>query len=397
LLSADGRRYLDLVNNVAHVGHEHPTVVVAGQKQMAVLNTNTRYLHPNILEFAERLVAKMPEGLDTVFVTNSGSEANELAFRVAKAVTSGDQFIAIENGYHGNTNACIDVSSYKFDGPGGSGCPDHVHLLPMPDPYRGLYAGSDDQGKKFASHVEQCVQTIRGKEKGLAAFIGETILSCGGQVVPPDGYLQEVYRRVRAAGGLCIADEVQTGCGRMGSHFWAFETQGVIPDIVTIGKPIGNGHPLGVVVTTRAIADAFANGMEYFNTFGGNPVSCAIGSAVLDVIQEEKLQEGAFQIGSHLLDRLCELQKKSPMIGDVRGVGLFLGIELVKDKVSKEPNPQAAHHLVNRLRDQAVLLSTDGPDHNVIKIKPPMVVTIDDLDYFLDRLSITLQDSRLRS
>ncbi|MDH3649351.1 MAG: aminotransferase class III-fold pyridoxal phosphate-dependent enzyme, partial [Saprospiraceae bacterium] len=398
LYENNGRKYLDLVNNVAHVGHEHPKIVQAAQDQMAVLNTNTRYLHENLLLFAEEVEQCMPAGLETIFVCNSGSEANELALRIAKTVTGRDQFIAIEHGYHGHTNACIEVSSYKFDGPGGLGRPDHVHLVPRPDSYRGIYReGIDSLGTKYAAHVDDCLDTMAQKEKGVAAFIGETILSCGGQIIPPKGYLQEVYQRVREAGGLCIADEVQTGCGRVGSHFWAFETQGVIPDIVTIGKPIGNGHPLGVVVTTRAVEETFANGMEYFNTFGGNPVSCAVGSTVLQVIREEGLQQKAMDSGAYLKERLVDLQQSSSIMGDVRGAGLFIGIEFVRDRKTKTPFASAAHYLVNRLRDQGILLSTDGPDHNVIKIKPPLGVDRDDLDYFLERFEHTMRDTYLRS
>jgi 4-aminobutyrate aminotransferase-like enzyme len=224
------------------------------------------------------------------------------------------------------------------------------------------------------------------------AFIAESILSCGGQIVLPPGYLAACYDAVRRGGGVCIADEVQVGFGRAGTHFWAFETQGVVPDIVTMGKPAGNGHPLGVVVTTRAIADAFANGMEYFNTFGGNPVSCAIGLAVLDVVRDERLQEKALDVGGYLMSRLRDIRKRHPLVGDVRGLGLFVGVELVRDRLSLEPADREAGIVVNRMRDRGVLASTDGPFHNVIKIKPPMCFTRADADTFADALDASLEE-----
>lgn len=357
LFDKTGRRYLDTVNNVAHVGHEHPAVVRAASRQNAVLNTNTRYLHPNILEFAERLLATFPEKLDVAFFVNSGSEANELALRISRTVTGRHEVLAMEHGYHGNTGACVDISQYKFDGKGGMGKPDWLELIP-------------------SNHEPQ----FSNLEK--ACFIHETILSCAGQVVLPDGFLKKTYAEVRSKGGLCIADEVQTGVGRMGDFWWAFETQGVVPDIVTIGKPIGNGHPLAAVVTTREIADAFANGMEYFNTFGGNPVSCAIGSEVLKVVEEEGLRQNAFEMGNYLMNGLRNLAKSFPIIADVRGHGLFLGYELKHPKTGEAVAPQTAY-LANRLREMGILASTDGQLHNVIKIKPPMIFNQSNADFLL--------------
>jgi 4-aminobutyrate aminotransferase-like enzyme len=394
LLDHTGRRYLDTVNNVSHVGHEHPRVVRAGQRQMAVLNTNTRYLHPNIIRFSDELLSTFPAPLEVAFVVNSGSEANELAMRLAKTYTGHRDMVVVQVGYHGNTNACVEISSYKFDGKGGTGAPEHVHVVPIPDAYRGLYRGSD-AGAHYARHVAQAVQAIRQKGRGVAAFICESVLSCGGQVVLPDGYLRDAYAAIRKSGGLCIADEVQTGVGRAGDHFWAFEAQGVVPDIVTVGKPIGNGHPLGVVVTTRAIADAFANGMEYFNTFGGNPVSCAIGSEVLRVVRDEGLQAHAKELGRYLTAGLIELMERFDSIGDVRGPGLFLGFELVKDRTSLEPATAQAGYLVNRMRECGILMSTDGPFNNVIKIKPPMVITRRDIDYLLRTLEVVLGEDSM--
>ncbi len=391
LYDVTGRRYLDTVNNVAHVGHEHPRVVRAGQRQMAVLNTNTRYLHPNILAFSEALLATFPPTMEVVFLVNSGSEANELALRLAKTYTAQKDMLVVEVGYHGNTNACVDVSSYKFDGPGGKGAPPHTHVLPIPDAYRGLYRyGDPEAGPTFASHVQPVLDQLRKEGKGPAAFLCESVISCGGQVVLPPGYLQTAYRLVRAAGGVCIADEVQTGFGRAGAHFWAFETQGVVPDIVTMGKPIGNGHPLAAVVTTRAIADAFHNGMEYFNTFGGNPVSCAIGLEVLRVIREEGLQQNALETGAYLTEGLKSLQRHYPIIGDVRGPGLFLGFELVREPGTLAPATAQASYLANRMRELGVLMSTDGPFNNVLKIKPPMVFGKKEADFLLQMLERVL-------
>ncbi len=393
LFDDTGRRYLDTVNNVAHVGHEHPRVVRAGQRQMAVLNTNTRYLHPAIVNFAEELLATFPAQLEVAFFVNSGSEANELALRLAKNYTGQHGMIVVEAGYHGNTQGCVDISSYKFDGPGGQGAPSTVHVTPLPDAFRGKYRGNTlETGRKYATHIGAAIE----RSKGVAGFICESVISCGGQVPLPPGYLAEACRLVRAAGGLYIADEVQTGCGRHGAHFWAFEEHGVVPDIVTVGKPIGNGHPLGVVVTTRAVADAFANGMEYFNTFGGNPVSCAIGLEVLRVLRDEGLQQNAHETGAYLSKGLQELAGRFPVIGDVRGPGLFLGFELIKNPETLEPAPALAAYLANRMRELGVLMSTDGPDHNVLKIKPPMVFSKKDADFFLEMLERVMGEDRMK-
>ncbi len=370
LIDQSGTTYLDTVNNVAHVGHEHLSVVKAGQEQMALLNTNTRYLHQNINKLAEELLETFPEELKVVHFVNSGSEANELALRMSKVVTGRQDILASEMGYHGNTNACVEISSYKFDGKGGAGCPKNTHIFPLPDSFRGKYRGVDS-GKKYAAEVELKIKSLTDAGKAPAAFIIEPIISCGGQIELPSGFLAEAYKLVRKAGGLCISDEVQVGCGRLGSTFWGFQQHNVIPDIVTIGKPLGNGHPVAAVVCTKTVADAFANGMEYFNTFGGNPVSCAIATEVLQTIKKEKLDENALEIGSFLKRELLKISQEFTIIKDVRGQGLFIGIELNDNNLN--PLADQTAYLANRMKDLGVLMSVDGPDHNVLKIKPPMV------------------------
>jgi len=389
-----GRPYLDCVNNVAHVGHAHPRVVEAGRDQMAVLNTNTRYLHDSLTEYARRLAATLPDPLCVCFFVCTGSEANELALRMARTHTGREGMVVLEGGYHGNTSSLVQLSSYKFDGPGGAGPPSWVACVPMPDGYRGRYRSSDpDCGTRYAEEVGRAVDALAGRPAG---FLFESILSCGGQIVLPDGFLRGAVERVRAAGGVCIADEVQVGFGRAGSSFWAFEDHGVVPDIVTMGKPIGNGHPLAAVVTTPEIADSFNNGMEYFNTFGGNPVSCRIGLAVLDVIEGERLQDHARCVGERLLAGLKRLVERHPIVGEARGTGLFQGIELVMDRESLEPAPRHATCLVERMRDRGILLSTDGPLHNVVKIKPPLVFDEDDADRLVSNLDEVLGEDALR-
>ena len=393
LYDESGVRYLDAVNNVPHVGHSHPRVVKALQEQAAVLNTNTRYLHDNIVRYAERLCSTLPEPLSICFFVCSGSEANELALRLARTHTKGNDVIVVDGAYHGNTGSLVEISPYKFDGPGGSGAQPHVHKVIMPDAYRGPYKGNDPQaGAKYAKFVLDSIEDLRKTGRRFAAFICESLLGCGGQIVLPQNYLKEAYRYVREAGGVCIADEVQVGFGRVGSHFWGFETQGVVPDIVTLGKPIGNGHPLAAVVTTPAIAESFDNGMEYFNSCGGNPVSCAVGMAVLDVIEEEQLQANAFQVGNCLKAGLRKLIKKHSLIGDVRGLGLFLGVELVADRETLEPAAAQASYVVERMKDHGILISTDGPLHNVLKIKPPMVFSEENADFFVRTLDKILAE-----
>ena len=388
LYDESGRAYLDGVNNVCHVGHCHPHVVKAGQQQMATLNTNTRYLHENLVRYAERLCAQLPESLRVCFFVCSGSEANELALRLARTHTRRQDVIVTDAGYHGNTTELINMSPYKYEGPGGTSVPAYVHKTLLADPYRGPYKRQDlEAGQKYAQPIEEIT-----RHHEIAAFICEALPGCGGQIVFPDAYLKEAYRAVRGAGGVCIADEVQIGFGRVGTHFWGFETQGVVPDIVTMGKPIGNGHPLGAVVTTPEIAASFNNGMEYFNTFGGNPVSCAIGLAVLDVIEQEQLQKHAASVGTHLGNGLHTLMEKYPLIGDVRGLGLFLGVECVLDRETLAPAKEQAAYVVNRLKDHGILLSTDGPFHNVLKIKPPLVFSNEDADFLVATLEKVLTE-----
>jgi len=386
LMDEHGTKYLDTVNNVAHVGHEHYQVVRAGQQQMALINTNSRYLHENINDLAKELIETLPPQLSVLHFVNSGSEANELALRMAKAATDEIDFIASEVGYHGNTNMCVDVSSYKFDGKGGKGAPEHTHIFPLPDAFRGKFRGIDS-GEKYADEVQKLIEKIHKRGRSIAALIVEPIISCGGQIELPEGFLAKAYQLVRSAGGICISDEVQTGCGRMGKTFWGFQLHNVVPDIVTIGKPLGNGHPIAAVACTREIADKFANGMEYFNTFGGNPVSCAIATEVLRTVKREKLQENALNVGEFLKSELILLAKEFPIIGDVRGQGLFIGVELVG--ANKNPLAAQTEYLINRMKDHGILMSSDGPDHNVLKIKPPMVFSeahAKDLIYYLRKI-----------
>lgn len=392
LYDEDGRAYLDCVNNVCHVGHCHPTVVRAGERQMDLLNTNTRYLHPHLVAYAERLLATFPPALSVVTFTCSGSEANELALRMARTHTKRQAVVVLEGAYHGNTAANIEISPYKYDRKGGSGRKTHIFPATMPDGYRGPHKGQDAVvGARYGEYVAEALRAAE-EQGGAAAFIAESILGCGGQVVLPDGYLASAYAHAHEAGAVCIADEVQVGFGRVGSHFWAFETQGVVPDIVTLGKPIGNGHPLAAVVTTAEIAASFKTGMEYFNTFGGNPVSCAIGLAVLDVIERESLQRQAYEVGRHLLSRLSQLGERHALIGEVRGLGLFIGVELVRDRVTLEPATAEANEIVQRMKARGILLSTDGPLDNVLKLKPPLVFTQEDADRLVDELDQVLAE-----
>lgn len=393
-----GRAYLDCVNNVAHVGHERAEVVRAGRRQMSVLNTNTRYLHEGILEYAERLAGRLPDPLSVCFFVTSGSEANELALRMARAHTGRDGIIAIEGGYHGHTQGLVDVSHYKHAGSGGSGTPEWVRTVPVPDEYRGRYGREVvDRARRYADHVRDAAAELVDAGHEPSAFLAEAILSCAGQIEPPAGYLSAAYQHARAAGAVCIADEIQIGFGRVGSHLWGFQTADVVPDIVTLGKPIGNGHPIGAVVTTPEIAESFANGMEFFSTFGGSPVSAAIGLAVLDLVERDRLTEHAALVGGTLKASLASLAMRHECIGDVRGRGLFLGVELVRDRAARAPSPDIARYVVNRARELGVLLSADGPDRNVLKIKPPMTFRQEDGERLVSALDRVLIEDEVHA
>ena len=372
LYDSKGNEYLDAVNNIQHVGHSHPKVTKAANEQFKKLNTNTRYLDETILDYARALTDKLPSSLNKCYFTNSGSESNDLALRIARNHSNSKETIVLEGAYHGHVTSLIEISPYKHDGPGGEGPPDYVHVVPIPDPYRGIYRGPSS-GLKYAAEVETILHEIRSNSKRVSSFIFEPIMGCGGQIIPPNGFLSSSLKMIRDHQGICIADEVQVGFGRTGDSFWGFETQDIVPDIVSLGKSIGNGHPLSVVVTSEELSDEFNNGMEYFNSFGGNPVSCAIGHAVLNVIEEEELQKNALTVGNKLKSLLNELMSVHDIIGDVRGKGLFLGIEIIKDLATLEPYQKMTHKIVNEMRNKGILLSSDGPDHNVIKIKPPMV------------------------
>lgn len=388
-----GNTFVDCVNNPSHVGHCHPVVVKAMQKQIATLNTNSRYLHDNIIEYAKRLTATLPPSLSVCYFTNSGSEANDLAVRIARHFTKQKDIIVLDHAYHGTSTVAMEMSPYKFDSKGGFGQMPWIHKAMNPDMYRGPYKYDDaDAGKKYAADVQRIIEDLKKENKAPAVFICETLLGVGGQIPLPPNYLKEVYKHVRSAGGVCIADEVQVGFGRVGDTFWGFELQHVVPDIVVMGKPIGNGHPLAAVVVTNEIADAFNNGLEYFNTFGGNPVSMAAGLAVLDVIQQEQMQQHAKETGEYLMDGLRMLMTKHPIISDVRGHGLFIGAEMVKDRNTLEPAIPEIDIVVEKVKAKGYLLSTDGPLHNVLKIKPPMPFNKQNADELLQHLDDALNE-----
>jgi len=394
--------YLDCINNVCHVGHCHPMVVKAGQEQMAQLNTNSRFLHDNLTNYAERLTATLPGNLSVAFLVNSGSEANDLALRLAHQHTGNKDVITLDHAYHGHVISLIDISPYKFDKPGGTGCPEFSWVAPVPDTYRGLHRDSDhpgeDMGTLYAKEVDSIIERMAEKGRRPSTFIAESLQSCGGQIIFPDSYLRQVYRSVRAAGGIVIADEVQVGFGRVGTHMWAFETYGpdVVPDIVTMGKPMGNGHPIAAVITTPEIAKSFAaTGIEYFNTYGGNPVSCAIGNAVLDVIEKDRLMEHSITVGRALLEGAKKLGEKYQIIGDVRGRGMFVGVDLVKDRKTREPHPSAADHVLTRFKEEKVLLQSDGPYNNVLKFKSPLAFNLENAKTFLELLDQVLGEIEL--
>jgi len=384
LFDNTGSAYLDCVNNVCHIGHSHPAVVNALAAQAALLNTNTRYLHHLILEYAKRLTETLPEPLKVCYFVNSGSEANELAVRLARTHTGRIDVIVVDHAYHGCTSTLVELSPYKAEGPGGKGLPEWVHKVPAPDTYRGRYRGmTEDAGCAYAEYVQELSSRMIREGRPPALFIVEPIMSCAGHIVPPPAYLQNAFSFVRSAGGLCVVDEVQVGFGRVGTSMWAFQAHGVVPDIITLGKPIGNGHPLGAVITTPEIAQSFANGMEFFSTFGGNPVSSAVGLAVLDVILNENLQNHAARVGAYLMQGFRTLAEQYHPIGDVRGMGMFIGVEFVKSRDTLEPAADLTAQLVEFAKNEGVLLSAEGPYHNVIKIKPPLTFAEPDADLLL--------------
>jgi 4-aminobutyrate aminotransferase-like enzyme len=377
MFDAEGRRYLDLYNNVPSVGHSHPRIVEAIRRQVGLLNTHTRYLSEIVDCYAERLLATFPPDIDRLVLTCTGSEANDLALRIAKVATGRAGFIVTETAYHGNTAAVTDVSPSSRP---GQPLPPHVRTVPAPETFR---AGGGDLGKSFAAHVGLAIAELEQSGVGFAGLLVDTIFSSDGVCADPPGFLAPAVQLVHEKRGLFIADEVQPGFGRTGAALWGFARHGVVPDIVTMGKPMGNGFPMGGVATHAALLDRFAAETKYFNTFGGNPVAAAAGLAVLDVIADEGLIKNAQEIGGYLMNGLREIGNRHIEIGDVRGSGLFIGLELVRDRDTKAPAPDIANQVINRLRFRGILVGAAGPYGNTLKIRPPLCFTRDNADIFV--------------
>lgn len=397
--------YLDCANNVAGVGHSHPKVVEAGINALKEIQTNARFLHPVRERYVKRLLSTFPgkDGDWVLYMVNSGSEANDLALRMAKEYSTSpnpDHVICLDGAYHGHTQSIVDISPYKWrqciKKDAANYHKEHVHIVSLPDTFRGPYRGPD-AGDQYAKEVSDIVDWTGG----VGAFIAESIMGCGGQIVMPDGYLQAAYDKVRAHGGVCIADEVQTGFARNGEHFWQFQAYGVTPDIVTMGKPMGNGYPMGGVAVRREVADAFAaSGIEYFNTYGGNSVACSIGEAVLDAIEEDALQQNALRVGRHMREALLSLRAKhGQWVGSVRGQGLFQGVEFVRAPTGTQgediiPHADLAKFVVDSLMYERVITSRDGPDGSVLKIKPPLCFSEANVNQLVDAIDRTLMAAK---
>ncbi|MBN09230.1 MAG: aminotransferase class III [Flavobacteriaceae bacterium] len=382
LYDKSGNTFLDAYNNIPHVGHSHPNVVSSAQNQMSKLNTNTRYIYDSLSDYASKLLNKFPKSLSKVFFVNSGSEASDLAIRISRWYTKKNKIMVMEQGYHGNTQLGIEISDYKFNNPKGIGQKSHIIKIPLPKPTKNMVLKNEK--------IEGLDNQIKKNYGKVSAFISETILGCAGQHELPINYLKNVYKKIRNQGGVCIADEVQTGFGRTGNKFWAYENQDVIPDIVILGKPMANGHPMGAVITKKAIADSFGEGVEFFSSFGGNPVSCEIANTVLTIIDKEDLQLNAKKIGAYYKKRLSNLKSKFHTIGQIRGNGFFLGIEIIDFKGN--PNTVLAQKLKNELRNNYVLVGTDGPMNNIIKTKPPMCFTKENVDQVIHLIDKILNE-----
>lgn len=387
---SDGTRYLDAYNNVPHVGHCHPRVVAALAQQAGLLNTHTRYLHENVVAYAERLTAKFESDLSMAMFTCTGSEANELALRIVRDLTGGMGVIGTAHAYHGNTAAVIELGSV-FTPPDKRG--PNVRTVPVMDPYRDRAGRSDAElAAAYAGDVRRAIESFTAAGIKFAGLLFCTSFSSEGLPTVPAGFMEQALAHVHAAGGYFIADEVQSGFGRMGSHMWGYQKLGVVPDIVTLGKPMGNGHPLAGVIARRELIERFTDRNMYFNTFAGNPVSAAVGMAVLDVIEDECLMDNALRVGRYTLERLARLADRHAVIGDVRGTGLFFAVDLVRDRAAKTPASAEAKRIVNLMRDRGVLLSRIGPGDNILKIRPPMPFTTQHADLLVETLDGALGD-----
>ncbi len=386
MYDAQGGTYLDAYNNIPHVGHSHPAIVEAAVKQMRLLKTNTRYLYDIYVDYTENLLSLFPDSLDKAMLVNSGSEASDLACRIARTVTGKQGMAVLAWSYHGNTQNGINISSYKFDRKGGKGAEEFILRLPLPKAYKGQHATAKD----YFLNAKKCIEDYEEKGNQLAGFIAEPISGCGGQVPVMDGYLALLVPYLKQKGILVILDEVQTGFGRLGKWYWGFEMHNIIPDMVVLGKPIANGHPMGAVVTSTAITTAFNNGMEFFSSFGGNPVSCQIGNAVIKTIKQEGLQQNAFETGTYWMQQLNDLKNQFPLLGDVRGEGLFIGVECI-DEQGKE-NTLLAQHIKNKLKNDYILASTEGPLDNTLKMKPPLCFTKQNVDQFISSMHRILKN-----
>ena len=400
LYDEENRKYIDCISNVQHVGHCHPSVVESISTQLATSTCNVRFVSSKLTECAEEILKTLP-GFDTLLFCNSGSEANDLALRLARDFTKQKDVIILDHAYHGHLTTTMQMSPYKFD----HGCsikkPEWVHVAPVPDVYRGTYRLSDEYlkndeklleaGTKYAAEVEKLILNAEKNNRKIGAFIAEALQSCGGQIIYPKNYLQTIADRIHEHGGLVIIDEVQTGFGRVGQTFWAHQIDNVVPDILTMGKPIGNGYPVAVVATRKEIADCLGGDVGYFNTYGGNPVACAAVLGVLNVIKKENLLDHCKKMSIMFEQELMILKEKHHCIGDIRGVGMFWGIDLVSNRETREPATQLAKNVIMKLRQEyGVLLNADGPNNNILKFKPPLCFNESDLKEVMGSLDLVL-------
>jgi 4-aminobutyrate aminotransferase-like enzyme/Ser/Thr protein kinase RdoA (MazF antagonist) len=391
LMSTAGRTYLDMVNNVTVLGHAHPRIADTAARQLRKLNTNSRFNYAAVVEFSERLASLLPDPLDTVFLVNSGSEASDLAIRLATATTGRRDVVAVREAYHGWTYGTDAVSTSMADNPNALATrPDWVHTVESPNSFRGKYRGVD--AVRYAGDAVETIERLVAEGRAPAGFICESVYGNAGGMALPDGYLRQVYAAVRAAGGLAISDEVQVGYGRLGEWFWGFMQQDAVPDIVSIAKSVGNGYPLGAVITSRAVADGFRSQGYFFSSTGGSPLSCAIGMTVLDVLRDEGLQDNALRVGAHLKSRLQALQDKHPIIGTVHGVGLYLGVEMIRDPEKLEPAAEETSAICDRMLELGVIIQPTGDHMNILKTKPPLCIDVEAADFYVDTLDRVLTE-----